>query len=146
MTTYQGTVLSSPIPPYQNLAPEPQFYLPSQFNISAITLGVTTTVTTSVNHNYVIGQLIRLIIPSYFGCYQLNQSLGNVISIPNANQIVVSINSSRNVDPYIASSVTYPQVAQIVAVGDYNNGVVNSQGRINNGTFIPGSFIDISPL
>jgi hypothetical protein len=142
----QGTVLSFPIPAYQNLPPEPQFYNPSQFIISNITLGQTTTVTTTINHNYVIGQLIRLLIPSYFGCYQLNEVLGNVISIPNPNQVVVTIDSSRNVDPYIASSKTYPSVAQIVAVGDYNYGQIVPTGRIQNNINIPGSFINVSPL
>jgi len=44
-----NTVLSPPIPPYQNLPIESQFYQPSQFFISAISLGTTTTVTTTVD-------------------------------------------------------------------------------------------------
>lgn len=145
MTTPQGTVLSPPIPIYQNLPPEPQFYNPSRFVISDVALGQTTTVTTTINHNYVINQLIRLLIPSYFGCYQLNELLGNVISIPNPNQVIVTIDSSRNVDPYIASSITSPSVAQIVAVGDYNYGQIVPTGRIQENTNIPGSFLNVSP-
>ncbi len=143
MSTLPG-VISYPIPPYQNLPINAQYYSPSRFVISAVTLGQTTTITTSVNHNYVIGQEIRLIIPPSFGCRQLNETSGFVLSIPSPTQVTVSINSLRNVDPYIASSAT--TVAQILAIGDVNTGVTNSQGRINNGTFIPGSFIDISPL
>jgi hypothetical protein len=142
----QGTVLSYPIPEFQNVPPEPQFYLPSRFVISNVSLGLTTIVTTTLAHNYVIGQECRLIIPASFGCFQLNEKLGYVLSIPSSTQLELSINSLRNVDPYIASSVTYPSVAQILAVGDVNNGSTNSQGRINQSTFIPGSFIDISPL
>ncbi len=145
MATFQGTVVSSPFPAFQNLPPEPQFYAPNRFIISNVTLGQTTIVTTSVNHNYVIGQECRLIIPSAFGCFQLNQVLGNVLSLPTSNQVELSINSIMNVDPYIASPITFPSVAQIVAVGDLNNGGVNT-ARINNFTFIPGSFIDISPI
>ena len=142
----QGTVRSPPIPPYQNLPPEPQFYLPSRFVISNVTLGTTTIVTTTLAHNYVIGQECRLLIPASFGCFQLNEKLGYVLSIPSSTQVELSINSLRNVDPYIASAVTYPSVAQILAVGDVNNGTTNANGRNNYGTFIPGSFIDISPL
>lgn len=137
------TVISYPIPAYSNVPIEPQFYKPRKFFISAITLGINTTITTTENVNYVIGQLIRLIIPPQFGCRQLNESQGYVLSIPSPNQIVVAINSSKNVDPFKTSTVrTQPQV---LAIGDINTGATNSQGRINNSTAIPGSFINISP-
>lgn len=142
--TSVGTVISYPIPPYQNLPIEDQFYVPSRFNISAITRGLTTTITTSVDHDYVIGQQIRLIIPPSFGSYQLNEVQGYVLSIPASNQVTTTINSLRNVDAFIASSA--PSKAQILAIGDINQGAINATGRINTGTFIPGSFIDISPL
>lgn len=141
----QGGVLSYPIPAYQNVPPEPEFYQPSRFVIEDIDLGQETTVTTTEDHNYVIAQECRLIIPSAFGSYQLNEVKGNVLSIPSSNQVVLSIDSSRNVDAYIASSVTYPCVAQIIAIGDYNSGQQNTNGRINQLTYIPGSFINISP-
>jgi hypothetical protein len=134
------TVISYPIPAYSNLPIEP-FYQPGVFQISNITNGQMTTVTTSVGHDYVIGQLIRLDIPPGFGERQLNQQTGYVINIPAANQVVVTINST-NADAFQSSSNTTKP--QIVAVGDINTGVTNNQGRINNGTTIPGSFINIS--
>lgn len=138
-----GTVISYPIPPYSNVPIEAQYYQPSRFVISAVTLGSTTTVTTSTNHNYVIGQLVRLIIPPTFGCRQLNEQTGYVLSIPASNQIELSINSSQNVDPYVASTAT--TVAQTFGIGDGNSGQINSSGRINLNTNIPGSYINISP-
>lgn len=137
-------VISYPIPAFQNLPIESDFYLPSRFVISNITLGLTTTVTTSLSHDYVIGQQIRLIIPPSFGSYQLNEVQGYVLSIPAVNQVVVSIDSLRNVDAYIASSAATP--AQILAIGDLNYGAINSSGRVSNITYIPGSFINVSPL
>jgi hypothetical protein len=94
--------------------------------------------------NYVVGQLIRLIIPPQFGCYELNEAQGYVLSIPASTQVVVSIDSSRNVNSYIASSSTtvYPQ---ILAVGSINNGATNATGRVNTATYPPGAFINISP-
>ena len=65
----QNSVISYPTPPYQNPPIEPQFYQPSAFVISAITLGPQTTITTTVNNNYVIGQLCRLIIPQNLWIY-----------------------------------------------------------------------------
>jgi hypothetical protein len=137
------TVISYPIPAYSNLPIQANYYQPSQFFISSITLGSSTTVTTTVNHNYVIGQLVRLIIPPTFGCRQLNESSGYVLSIPAPNQVVVTINSSVNVDPFVSSSATTQP--QILAIGDINTGTVNLSGRTNNGTAIPGAFINISP-
>ncbi len=142
--TSVGTVLSPPIPPYQNLPIESQFYQPNRFVISDITLGIFTIVTTTENMNYVIGQLVRLLIPPSFGCNQLNQSLGYVMDLPADNQVKLDINSSINVNAFILSSAT--TVAQIIAVGDINNGIIATNGRVNSTTNIPGSFINISPL
>jgi hypothetical protein len=120
-----------------------QYYQPSQFFVANITLGATTTVTTTVNHNYVIAQQCRLIIPPSNGCIQLNESQGTVIQIPSPTQVVLSIDSSRNVDQFQTSTAnTQPQ---ILAIGDFNQGATNSQGRSNTSTFVPGSFINISP-
>jgi hypothetical protein len=137
------TVISYPIPAYSNVPINAEWYAPSALVISGITLGPTTTVTTTDDNNYVIGQLVRLIIPPAYGCRQLNEQSGYVISIPAANQVVVTINSTQ-ADPFI--SATNPQNPQILPIGDVNTGTTNTSGRSNTGTFIPGSFIDISPL
>ena len=138
----QPGVITYPIPPYSNVPIQPQNYQPSQFVISAVTLGQITTVTTSTNHNYVIGQQVRLLIPPTFGCIQLNEQTGYVFSIPAANQVTVNINST-NFDPYVASSAK--TVAQIVAMGDINGGQINANGTVNLNTPVPGAFINISP-
>lgn len=142
MTTV-GSVISYPIPAYQNVPIQSQFYIPSRFVISNITLGQTTTVQTSVNHNFVVGQLIRLLIPPTYGCTQLNNSNGYVISIPSLNQVEVDIYSLGG-NNFFASSNTV-SLPQILAIGDVNTGVLNSSGISSTGTFIPGSFINISP-
>ncbi len=211
---------SGPVPPESNPPIEPQFYQPSRFDISNISLGFTTLVTTSIDHNYVIGQLVRLLVPVPFGSSQLNEVEGYVISIPSSTQVSLDINSIQNVNAFVpnpftatisgatkanpavltvsnpvytnnilitgvsgmtelnghiftiigqtASTITinvdstsyttylgggnitvFPlngAVPQIVAVGDINTGQINSSGRTNNKTYIPGSFINISPL
>jgi hypothetical protein len=132
---------NGPVPPYSNPPIEPQFYEPSQFFISAITLGATTVVTTTANHNYVIGQEIRLIIPPSSGCRQLNGQTGFVISVPAANQVTINIYSAGG-DAFTSSSS--PTQPQILAIGDINSGTTNATGRSNTGTYVPGAFIDIS--
>lgn len=135
------TVISYPIPPYSNVPIEPQWYKPSQFFISTITRGVNTTVTTTVNNNYVIGQQVRFVIPPTFGIRQLNEQTGYVLSIPAPNQAVVSIDS-KSYDPFKTSSATTQP--QIMAIGDVNSGALNIKPSLEH-TFIPGSFINISP-
>jgi hypothetical protein len=136
-------VISFPIPVYSNLPIAP-YYQPRSYFIAAISLGTTTTVTTTEDNDFVIGQLVRLLIPPTFGCRQLNGVEGYVLSQPTATQLILSIDSSQNVDAFTASSATTQP--QILPVGDINTGAINSQGRTNTGTFVPGSFINISPL
>lgn len=214
-----NTVISYPIPPYSNPPIQPQYYQPSRFVISAITLGVTTYVTTSVAHNYVIGQEVRLLIPKGFGTVQISGLTAIVISIPSTTQIQLDIDSTRMnafiAVPFVANITAITQaspavltvnnnfltggnvliegvvgmtqlngniytivssfpttltlqinstafsayvsggtatlfpkpnaVPQIIAIGDINTGPTNTSGRTNNITYIPGSFIDISP-
>ena len=137
------TAIIGPIAPESNPPINPQYYAPSKFFISNITLGQTTTITTTEDVNYDIGQQVRLIIPPSFGCRQLNEAQGYVLSIPMPDQVVVSINSLRNVDQFTSSSA--PTQPQILPIGDINSGIVNANGRNYITTFIPGSFINVSP-
>lgn len=137
-------VISYPTPPFQNLAIEPEFYQPSRFIISAITLGQTTLVTTTENNNFVIGQQVRLLIPANWGSYQLNNLTGYVLSIPQDNQVEISINSIRNVNAFVVGSGICQ--AQIIAVGDINQGNINNNGPLFEDIGIPGAFENISPL
>lgn len=139
----QGGVITFPTPAYQNVPITPQYYEPSRFVISDVDLGQTTTVTTSEDHNYVVGQEVRLLIPASFGCFQLNNLNGFVLSIPADDQVEISIDSSRNVNQYIAATPTI-QEPQIVAIGDINQGYTSSTGRNVAMINIPGSFINIS--
>lgn len=147
-------MISYPIPLYQNLPIEPQWYEPSQFVITDITRGLTTIITMAqgtndVSPNYVIGQLVRILIPSKYGTRQLNEQTGIVISIPSPSQVEINIDSTQ-MDPFIPSPTFLPFQSktppQIVAVGDFNSGVINNLGNMITGTTIPGSFHNISPL
>ena len=137
-----STVISYPTPPYRNPPIEAQYYQPSRFVISGITLGVTTTVTTVGNHNYVVGNQCRLLIPNGYGSTKLSEKKGLVISVPTANTVILDL-TSIYADPFIAASL--PQQPQILAVGDLNSGAINASGNMATSTSIPGSFINISP-
>jgi hypothetical protein len=141
-----------PIPPYSNPPITPQNFQPSQFPITGITLGINTTVTmgnstNGVTPNYVIGQEVRLLLPEKYGARQLNEQTAYVVSIPASNQVTINL-YSLGADPFIASPTFLPYqsqtLPQIVAVGDINSGILNSTGRSQPTTNVPGSFINIS--
>lgn len=136
------SAIVGPIPPYSNVPINADYYSPSRFVIFDITLGQTTLVTTTVDHNYVIGQEVRLIIPPTFGCRQLNEQTGVVLSIPDDDEVVLNIYSAGG-DPYVSSSATTK--AQILAIGDVNSGLFSTTGRVQTSTTIPGTFINVSP-
>lgn len=134
-----------PTPAYNNPPINPEYYQPSRFEISSITFGRTTLVTTSEEYNYVIGQVVRIEIPFLYGAQEISGKQGYVISLPSTTQFEVEIDSTNasafNPSP---STPTGYSVPQVVAIGDVNSGQVN-MGRSNNLTYIPGSFINISP-
>jgi hypothetical protein len=138
-----NTIISYPVPAYQNVPIQPDFYAPRRFAISAITLGQPTTIASTEIMNFNVGQLIRLIIPNAYGAHQLNDALGYVLNIPSVNQVVVNIDSSVGVNPFVLAT-NQTVVAQILPVGDINSGVITNTGRTNNQTFINGSFINVS--
>ena len=96
LSLYPGIEMAivGPIAPYSNVPINADYYSPSRFVITDITRGPVTVVTTSVAHNYVIGQQIRLIIPLLYGCRQLNEAIGFVIAIPSTTQVTVDIDST----------------------------------------------------
>lgn len=112
----------------------PFLYLPEDNVISAITLGSTTTVATTMYHNFEVGQEIAFRVPIQWGTTQLNSLPNNVtpgspiygyvVSITDNWTFVVNINSSAftafNTNPAtVPTNQTYPQV---LSVGDVNTG------------------------
>jgi hypothetical protein len=113
----------------------PFLYLPEDNVVSAISTGSTTTVTTTMYHNFEVGQEIAFRIPSSWGTVQLN-SLPNVLipgspvygyvtSITDNWTFVCNINSTGftafnpNQTVPTVPGLTAPQV---LAVGDVNTG------------------------
>jgi hypothetical protein len=144
------TRFPGPTPAYTNPNIEPQFFQPSVFPIASISYGTSTTVTTGtsfgVSNNYVVGQLVRFLIPPTYGAQQLNNQQGYVTSIPGPNQVTVGINTSVGYSSFVPSPPYGPTKPQILAIGDINTGNIGNSGRTNVPLVIPGSFINISPL
>lgn len=159
---------ASPSGAYVKKVLYPYLYAPGVSVISAVTTGTTTTIDTTTAHNLVVGQEVAFRIPSAWGITQLNSLpnittpgapvYGYVISVTDANTVVVNINSTgytaytSNQAVSTVSGLTPPQM---VAVGDVNTGgvaissgsalypppSVNGANTIN-GPAISGSFVN----
>lgn len=141
---YNPPLIFGPVPPENNPPINPQYYQPSVFYIANIELGPSTLVTTTVNHNYVVGQNTRLLIPFNYGAQSLNEQEALVTAIPMPNQALLALNS-MGASAFNASPFYGPTPPQIMAIGDVNSGTINASGNSNMGTTINGAFIDISP-
>jgi hypothetical protein len=145
----------------------PFLYAPGWSTISAITLGTTTTVTTTLPHNLVVGQEVAFRIPSVWGTTQLNTLPNSSIPGSPIYYLVTSVASSTQfVCNAVSSSFTAfasnPTVAQtpglsfpqVIPIGDINSGgvaysggalypspVVSGASTIN-GPAISGSFVN----
>ena len=137
---------TGPIAPESNPPINPEWYSPRANVIASMSLGTTTTVTTQITNQYVVGQSIRLLIPFYWGAQTLNNTQSYVIQIISDTQFVLGLNS-LNSNPFMlaAKAPQYPQSPQCIPIGDINSGAINPNGLSNQSTVIPGSFIDISP-
>lgn len=115
----------------------PFLYFPGVSYICSITLGATTTIKTTDQHQMQVGQEVGFRIPTIWGTSQLNELpnvvipgspiYGYVVSVTDPQTLVVNIDSSLytafNSNQLFAS---YPGEfwPQIVAVGDVNTGGV----------------------
>ena len=136
------SAIVGPIAPYSNVPIQEQFYEPRRYQIEDITKGKTTTVTTTADHDFVVGQQARINLPSEYGMYQINGRQALVISIPASDEVELFLDSTQ-FDAYV--SATSNQVPQIIPIGEFNSGYLSSTGRVVENINIPGAFINISP-
>ncbi len=135
-STSNFTALSgSPVGSFVFKVLYPWIYAPQDNFVSAVTVGSTTTVVTTMYHNFEVGQEIAFRIPSQYGITQLNSlpnvlipgspAYGVVVSITDNWTFVCNINSSAftaytaNVPVAQVNGLSFPQV---LSVGDFNSG------------------------
>ncbi len=88
--------------------------------ISAITNANPAAVTTTFNHQYITGMIVRLNIPEGFGMVQANQLYGPIIVTGNTT-FTIDIDTT-NFDVFAAPS-SFPfnrQYAQVTPIGELN--------------------------
>lgn len=130
----------------------PYLYFPGINFISAISTGSTTAISTTTNHNLVVGQEVAFRIPSTFGTVQLNTptSIGQpvygfVTTVNSATQVTVNINSSAFTafvsNQTVAQALAGLTWAQMAAVGDRNTGIVTDSNTPNYSSTLPNNSI-----
>ena len=131
---------ASPTGAYVRQVLYPWLYLPGQNFISAVsTSGTNVAVTTTSNHNYVVGQQIAFRIPSVWGAQGLNELPNSTIpgspvyyyvtAVNSNTQFTCSALSSSVVSAFTTAgastgvtSVPGLQLPQVLAAGDVNSG------------------------
>jgi len=90
--------------------------------IASITNALQPTVTTTLNHQYIVGTIVRFDIPLLFGMQQLNQQIGTILSVPTPTTFTIGI-PTNNMDPFVLPTTFPPayQDAQVVPVGESND-------------------------
>jgi hypothetical protein len=115
----------------------PFLYLPQDNVISSVTTGASTTVVTTMYHNFEVGQEIAFRVPNFWGITQLNSLpntlipgspvYGYVTSITDNWTFVCTINSASYTAYTSNGTMTSTTLigltyAQVLAIGDVNSG------------------------
>jgi hypothetical protein len=104
---------------------DPRFYPRRRF-ITAITQAASAVITMSVTHGYIVGETVRIIVPTEFGMTQMNGLLGTITAInTGTNTITVNINSTAFTAfafPLSATAAGGINFAQVVPVGEAASG------------------------
>lgn len=97
--------------------------IPSSLVITAITQSNPMVVTTVVNpvteaNSYIVGQLVRLMVPYSYGMYQANQLTGQITAINGLN-FILNIDSTL-FDPFVIPAPTAQEPASLAPAGSRN--------------------------
>lgn len=108
-------------------------YQPRRRFITSITQAASAVVTLSVDHGYVVGDLLRFNVPSEFGMTQIDGLIGEVTAInTTTNTVTVNINSSAFTAFAFPTSASVPfTFAQTIPVGD--DGLESDNPTTNTG-------------
>lgn len=136
--------MASPLNPYNLGLFNSGTYSPFICNISAITQSQTATITTSIDHGFVVGNQIQCFVPAQWGMRQLNNVKGYVTAVPSATQITTNINT-QSFDPFVIPMTTTSTIAQVAGIGDSNTGNAAPGGVLPLPNTPPGAFENQPP-
>ena len=100
--------------------PDPT-YQPAMRLVTNITKSINAVVTTSFDHDYVTGTIVRLYVPHYFGMFQIDKLYGD-ITVLTPDTFSININSI-NYDSFLApgSPEFKKETALCIPIGNLNS-------------------------
>lgn len=106
-------------------------FIPDARIISSITNAKEAVVTTTQNHGYSTGFVVRIVYPFpyylAFGMPQIN-GLTGVINVMSPNTFSISINS-LSFDPFVVGTAL--ESAQVIPIGQHTNANLNNSTQVN---------------
>lgn len=132
-------------------------FYPKNRYITKITQAASAVITLSVTHGYVVGEKVRIYVPSGWGMTEINGQLATITAISTANNtITVNIDSSAYTafafptSAIAAAGTTFPQVVPVgeAATSPYQNllddATVNSSSyQMSLGSSVVGGNADV---
>ncbi len=91
------------------------YQIPAARGIGAITNAFPAQVTTTLNHGYITGAIVRLYVPPYCGMEQANRLKGS-IEVTGATTFLIDIDTTH-FDPFVAPPANLTP-SQVVPVGE----------------------------
>lgn len=111
---------------------------PVKVGIKDVTRAIRALVTTVIPHTFVIGLLVRFVVPTPYGINQMNGEKGYVISVPTNNTFLVSLDT-RLYDPFNPVGIS-AQNPIILPIGGINTGITGTPPFTQEEVGIPGQF------
>lgn len=103
------------------LAIQNPVFKPAMRIISSITNANPALVTTTFNHNYMTGLIVRLIIPPGFGMQEVNEQQGTITVVSDTTFTIDLDTTEMSVFSAPSSYPEDQQYAQVVPIGEDNS-------------------------
>lgn len=100
--------------PYSGAVQDPLF-LPAMRQIASITKAQQAVITTTFDHQYTVGAIVRIIVPEGYGMPQINNQTGIILSV-TPDTFVIDIDTSQY--DVFADTMTSDQIPQVVPSGE----------------------------
>jgi len=103
------------------LAQQYPVFQPAMRIVSGITNAFPAVITTTFDHTYVSGEIVRIIIPPGFGMQQINQQIGP-ITVLSSTTFSIPIDTTRyDIFSVPSTQPANKQYAQVLSIGEVSD-------------------------
>ena len=111
--------------------PNPMFQQAMRL-VTDVTNAISATVTTSFDHDYSVGLIVRIAVPSEFGMVQLHNKVGTITSVPTSASFVIDIDTTTfdtftdpDPEPWYLNDY-----AAVIPVGEINSSLAQATRNV----------------